>query len=101
MMDGSIQSQIVQFNLLFKRYDDIYRRAAKQFDMPELTLWILYALREKPDCTQKDLTDLTLCWNTRNIIGGANSSALPTRERPLRAILRIGLSRRNKARSLP
>jgi len=61
MMDGSIQSQIVQFNLLFKRYDDIYRRAAKQFDMPELTLWILYALREKPDCTQKDLTDLLLC----------------------------------------
>ena len=60
MMDGSIQSQIVQFNLLFKRYDDIYRRAAKQFDMPELTLWILYALREKPDCTQKDLTDLLL-----------------------------------------
>ena len=59
-MDQKVQHQIVQFNLLFKRYDDIYRSAAKKFDMPELALWVLYALREKPDCTQKDLVDLLL-----------------------------------------
>lgn len=59
-MDNSVQRQIVQFNLLFKRYDDIYRSAAKKFDMPELSLWILYTLREKQDCTQKDLVDLLL-----------------------------------------
>ena len=59
-MDESVQRQIVQFNFLFKQYDDIYRSAAKKFDMPELALWILYALREKPDCTQKDLVDMLL-----------------------------------------
>lgn len=59
-MDSSVQSQIIQFNFLFKRYDDIYRSTAKKFDIPELTLWILYTLREKPDCTQKDLVDLLL-----------------------------------------
>ena len=50
IMDESVQRQIVQFNFLFKQYDDIYRSAAKKFDIPELALWILYALREKPDC---------------------------------------------------
>lgn len=59
-MDRSIQEQIVQFNRLFKRYDDIYRSAAKKFDMPELALWILYTLREKDECTQKDLVDMLL-----------------------------------------
>lgn len=57
-MDHQILNQIVQFNLMFKQYDDIYRSAAKKFDIPELALWILYALREKPDCTQKDLVNL-------------------------------------------
>ena len=59
-MDSSVQQQIIRFNLLFKRYDDIYRSAAKKFDMPELSLWILYTLREKSECTQKDLVDLLL-----------------------------------------
>ena len=44
-MGERVQRQIVQFNLLFKQYDDIYRSAAKKFDMPELALWILYVLR--------------------------------------------------------
>lgn len=59
-MAEKIQDQIVQFNLLFKRYNDIYRSAAKEFDMPELALWIIYSLREKEECTQKDLVDLLL-----------------------------------------
>ena len=59
-MGERVQRQIVQFNLLFKQYDDIYRSAAKKFDMPELALWILYVLRGKPDCTQKDLGDMLL-----------------------------------------
>ena len=57
-MGERVQRQIVQFNLLFKQYDDIYRSAAKKFDMPELALWILYVLRGKPDCTQKDLVEI-------------------------------------------
>ncbi len=59
-METDVQKQIIQFNLMFKSYDDIYRSAARKFDMPELTLWVLYALRERPDCTQKDLVDLLL-----------------------------------------
>lgn len=59
-MNNKVQQQIVQFNLLFKQYDDLYRSAAQKFDMPELALWILYTLREKSNCTQKDLVDLLL-----------------------------------------
>lgn len=59
-MGDHVQRQIIQFNRIFKRYDDIYRRAARKFDMPELALWILYVLREEPECTQKDLVDLLL-----------------------------------------
>lgn len=55
VMHQKVQQQIVQFNLLFKRYGDIYRSTTKKFDMPDLALWILYALREKPDCTQNDI----------------------------------------------
>lgn len=57
-MAGNIQKQIVRFNFLFKQYDDMYRSAARKFDMPELVLWILYILREKDKCTQKDLVDM-------------------------------------------
>lgn len=59
-MTDCVQQQIIQFNLIFKRYDDIYRRAARKFDIPELALWILYVLRENPECTQKDLVDILL-----------------------------------------
>lgn len=59
-MKDHIQGQIVHFNRIFKRYDDIYRQAARKFELPELALWILYVLREKPECTQKDLVDLLL-----------------------------------------
>lgn len=59
-MKNDVQNQIIKFNLLFKQYDDIYRSAARNFDMPELALWILYVLREKEKCTQKDLGDMLL-----------------------------------------
>ena len=56
----TLPEQITQFNRMFKSYDDIYRQAAHRFRLPELSLWILYVLREIPDCTQKDLTDILL-----------------------------------------
>ncbi len=59
-MESDVQSQIVQFNRIFKRYDELYRKAARNFDMPELALWIVYAVRENPVCTQKDIVDLLL-----------------------------------------
>lgn len=59
-METNVMSQIIRFNLLFKRYDDIYRKAARKFDMPELSLWILYVLRGNPVCTQKDIVDQLL-----------------------------------------
>lgn len=59
-MDNQVQNQIIQFNRLFKRYDGIYRRAAKNFDLPELALWILYVLRENKECTQKDIVEQLL-----------------------------------------
>lgn len=59
-MENYVHDQIVQFNCIFKRYEDIYRRAARNFDIPELALWILYVLREKSECTQKDLVDMLL-----------------------------------------
>lgn len=59
-MARTVQQQIVQFNRIFKRYDDAYRKAARYFDMPELSLWILYVMRENPLCTQKDIGDLLL-----------------------------------------
>ena len=59
-MENHIPNQIIRFNLLFKRYDDIYRRAARQFDLPELSLWVLYVLRGNPVCTQKDIVDQLL-----------------------------------------
>ncbi|MCM1256424.1 MAG: MarR family transcriptional regulator [Roseburia sp.] len=59
-MKKNVQQQIVQFNRMFKRYDDIYRRAAKKFDLPELALWIIYVLRENTKCTQKDIVEQLL-----------------------------------------
>lgn len=63
-MDSNINGQILKFNLLFKKYDYIYRRAARKFEMCELELLILYVMRNfiplKSRCTQKDLTDILL-----------------------------------------
>ena len=59
-MENHVPRQIIRFNLLFKRYDDIYRKAARNFDMPELSLWVLYVLRGNPVCTQKDIVDQLL-----------------------------------------
>lgn len=63
-MENNLEYQILKFNLLYKRYDYIYRKAARKFDMCELEFMILYVLRsfepEKSKCTQKDLTDILL-----------------------------------------
>lgn len=57
-MSNLLQKQIFEFNRLVKAYDDIYRRAARQFDLPELALWVLYVVYQKPDCTQRDIVDI-------------------------------------------
>ena len=56
-MENNIQNQIVQFNRMYKAYDDIYQNAAKKFNMPKLALWIIYVLRQNSVCTQKDLVE--------------------------------------------
>lgn len=56
-MENNVQSQIVKFNRLFKSYDDIYCTAARKFDMPMLSLWIIYVVRGNEICTQKDLVE--------------------------------------------
>lgn len=56
----TVSEQIVQFNRLFIAYDELFRSAARRFDLPELSLWILYALREIPDCTQANLKSVLL-----------------------------------------
>lgn len=55
-----VTEDVVRFNRLFKSYDDCYAGAARKSRLPELSLWILYTLRDIPDCTQKDLTDTLL-----------------------------------------
>lgn len=50
-------AEIRQFNHIFKQYDDVYRKAAKSYHMPELAMWILYILRRGDACTQKDLVE--------------------------------------------
>lgn len=54
-MDEQVQQQVLDFERVFRRYDDIYRSAARAFDIPELALWVLYAIHLVPDCTQKDI----------------------------------------------
>lgn len=56
-IENSIQNQIVQFNRMYKAYDDIYQNAAKKFNMPKLSLWVIYVLRQNSVCTQKDLVE--------------------------------------------
>ena len=63
-MKNNLEQQILEFNLLYKRYDNIYRRAARKFDMCELEFMILYVLRsfnpEKSRCAQKDLSQILM-----------------------------------------
>lgn len=63
-MENNLEHQILKFNLLYKRYDYIYRSSARKFDMCELEFMILYALRSfnpvKSKCTQKDLSDILM-----------------------------------------
>lgn len=63
-MNKELDRQILKFNLLFKKYDSIYRKAARGFNMCELEFLILYVMRtfisRTSKCTQKDLTDILL-----------------------------------------
>lgn len=57
---GQADQQILKFNRMFKRYDDLFRAAARTFDIPSLSLWVLYVVRQIPDCAQKDIAEI-LC----------------------------------------
>lgn len=57
----TIQEALRRYNQQIKREDDLYRQAARRLDLPEATLWILYALRDTEEqLTQKDLTGAML-----------------------------------------
>lgn len=60
MKDEQLSEQIFHINRLVKQYDEIYRRTARIYDIPELALWILYVARQKDACTQKDVVDTVL-----------------------------------------
>ena len=52
-----MHEQIIRFNRIFKRLDDLYRQAARGSGVSECALWILYALRE----SDETLTQRMLC----------------------------------------
>ena len=56
-MLNKIPDQILQFNQMYKEYNDIYQQAARYFDMPTVSFWLIYVLRQKTECTQKDFMD--------------------------------------------
>ncbi|MCH5191433.1 MAG: winged helix DNA-binding protein [Oscillospiraceae bacterium] len=56
-MDKKVPNQILQFNQMYKEYNDIYQNAARNFDMPTVSFWLIYVLRQKTVCTQKDFMD--------------------------------------------
>lgn len=59
-MDRQVQQKVMSFNRMFRAYDGIYSTAARKFDIPELSLWIIYGIRQLPDCTQKDIADFVM-----------------------------------------
>lgn len=55
MPNKTTQEEIVRFNIILKRYDQIYRNAAKNFGLPYLSFLALYVISQKGECTQKDI----------------------------------------------
>ena len=59
-MPYSGDSPLARYNRLIKRNDDLYRQACRAMGIPEVSLWILYCLRESDIHTQSDLCDAML-----------------------------------------
>lgn len=57
MQNETTQSEIIRFNIILKRYDQIYRNAAKNFGLPYLSFLALYVICQKGECTQKDIAE--------------------------------------------
>lgn len=55
MPNKATQEEIVRFNVILKRYDQIYRDAAKNFGLPYLSFLALYVISQKGECAQKDI----------------------------------------------
>lgn len=55
MSSKTTQDKIIQFNVILKQYDQIYRNAAKNFGLPYLSFLTLYVICQKDQCTQKDI----------------------------------------------
>lgn len=56
-MENKVQHQIVQFNNMYKSYDDAYQNAARNFAVPKVAFWLIYVLRQNSVCTQKDFME--------------------------------------------
>lgn len=54
---SKIPTQVLQFNQMYKEYNDIYQNAARNFEMPTVAFWLIYVLRQMGVCTQKDFMD--------------------------------------------
>lgn len=52
-----IPAQVLQFNQMYKEYNDIRQNAARHFGMPTLAFWLIYVLRQMGVCTRKDFMD--------------------------------------------
>lgn len=52
-----MNEEVMRFNSLLREYEEVYRDIARRYAMPELSLWVLYVLCRKADCTQKDIAD--------------------------------------------
>lgn len=57
MSSKTTQDEIIRFNIILKRYDQIYRNAAKNFGLPYLSFLALYIICQKGECTQKDIAE--------------------------------------------
>lgn len=56
-MKNKVPQQILWFNQMYKEYNDIYQQAARHFNMPTVSFWLIYVLRQKSVCTQKDFME--------------------------------------------
>lgn len=57
MLSPDFIAWITEYNRLYKALDELYRRSAARFNLPECALWILYMLR----LADEPLTQQELC----------------------------------------
>ena len=90
--ESNIYFQLLhRYNLIFKENDDLYRRLADQFGLPDSAFWILYCLREsRVPITQKQLCEW-IYYSKQTV-----NSGLKSLERSGYITLEVGKDRRSK-----